>query len=789
MKNLRTTTWLISALLILLYSSCRKESAESARTRENIGSDWLFKKVTDMHAGIAPWDTVNLPHTTHIEPLVVNNQWQGTATYKKYFNAGDLTGKKVFIYFEGVMQEAVVTVNYKEEIYHAGGYLPFTVDATPYLKPNDENVIKVKIRNTDNPQIPPGKALESLDFNYYGGIYRNVYLITTGLVHVTDPVYADIPGSGGLLIHFDSISEKHAEGFAQIHVKNEDTVAREVDAKIILTAPTGNALHFRTSAISIDPGKSGSLMAGLNIDDPELWSPDHPHLYNLRIQVFSDGRPADEIAETTGIRKADLRTDGFYLNGEKMFIRGTNRHQEYPYIGYALSDEAQWRDAVKIKNAGFDFVRLSHYPHAEAFMDACDALGLMTMNAIPGWQFFGDSLFVERALQDCRDLIRRDRNHPSVIFWELSLNESPMTDEFMQQTAGILREELPFEDAYNAGWLDHPAYDLFIPARQHAKPPDYWNFYKDGKRKIFIAEYGDWEYYAQNAGFNQKAFADLKAEERNSRQLRDAGEVRLLQQALNFQEAANSNRKGIGTIGHANWLMFDYNRGYADNIEASGISDIFRLPKLTYYFYQSQRPPEINLQAPLESGPMVFIASYWNEASPTDIKIFSNCEEVELALNGKVISRQKPEINPFSDHLAYPPFIFQVDGFEPGTLTATGYIDDSAVATHEVTTAGPPAQIRLEIDESGVPVSKNTPDVLFIYAHILDESGHPVFTATNEIEFSVEGEAELIGMNPVRAEAGIASILLKINDDDQRAEISATSHKLTNDIGRLNHKN
>lgn len=750
---------LISCIALLIMGCTHKEVKEHGKRSEvTFNENWLYQK-----EGSATWDTVLLPHTTHIEPLVVNNQWQGEAWYRKQFTLEKESGRRYFIRFEGVMQEADVWINKQLLLHHDGGYLPFIVDFTNAAV-NGENIIKVKVSNIDNPQVPPGKSLETLDFNMYGGIYRNVSLISTSAVYVTDPVEIAQTKGGGVMIHFDSITQEHASGKVSVLVRNTTEEAQDVYAKVTLTDASGGHAEFDTKKEQVAQGASIRLNGAVEVDKPMLWSQVHPNLYELKVEVYAGDQKVDEVVQKTGIRKIEITDEGFLLNGQAVYLRGTNRHQEYPYVGYAITDNADRRDAVKIKNAGFDIVRLSHYPQSEAFLEACDELGILVMDAIPGWQWFKeDSVFMANAYQNVRDMVRRDRNHPCVAFWEVSLNESGMSEAFMQKANAVLKEELPYEDTYSAGWIDNPAYDVFIPARQHGQAPDYWNFYKEGKRKIFIAEYGDWEYYAQNAGFSQKAFKDLKEEERTSRQLRGDGEKRLLQQALNFQEGANSNRKGIGTIGHANWLMFDYNRGYTNDLEASGISDIFRIPKFAYYFYRSQRDASENIQSPLVAdGPMVKIANFWTPESPTTVRVYSNCDKVALYLNDSLIAIQAPTINQFSDHLTHPPFLFHLEKFEKVELKAVGMMQEEEVVNDIVRTPEEAHAIQLKLDLDGVPVSQKGKDIILVHAHIVDANGTTVPTASNEVVFEVSGEGSaLIGENPVKAEAGIASILLK----------------------------
>lgn len=765
--------YILLAFSALLLFSCGKDDKISGRTKVNFGSDWTFTKdSTSLN-----WEKVTIPHTAQIEPLVVNNQWQGNCWYQKKFEVEKTENEKVFLYFEGVMHEAWVWINGKFVTHHQGGYLPFTVDATDLVEAKNNTII-VKVNNEDNPQIPPGKTLKTLDFNYYGGIYRNVYLLKTNPVYITDAVHANQTNGGGILVHFDKISKEKASGIIKVHVKNETDEPKKI--KLGITFSSNNKkTEFTSKEVMIASKTDESIIQNIEISNPSLWGIEQPNLYEVQVNVISENSTVDSQTIKTGIRKAELKADGFYLNDKKLFINGTNRHQEYPYIGYALSDEANYRDAVKIKNAGFDFVRLSHYPQTEAFLNACDEVGLLVMNCISGWQFVGDEKFIENSYQEIRDFSRRDRNHPSIIFWEVSLNESDIKEPYMKKANEILKAELPYANIYTAGWIDNPNYDIYIPARQHGKAPDYWNNYEKGNRKIFIAEYGDWEYYAQNAGFNQTAYSNLKEDERTSRQLRGFGEKRLLQQAFNYQEAFNSNLKGKHTIGQANWLMFDYNRGYADDIESSGISDIFRIPKFAHYFYLSQRSPSIKLNENLVSGPMVYIANYWNEKSSLDVTVFSNCEEVALYLNDELIGKQKPAVSSFSHELPHPPFVFKITSFQKGTLRAEGFLDGKKVSEHVVKSSGKASKIQLSFDESTIKINPDFPDVIFVYANINDEFGTIVSEATNLIEFTIEGEnAQLIGQNPVTAEAGIATILLRTENFKKPIKIKAKSANL-----------
>jgi beta-galactosidase len=773
-------------MLFVTIASLSVKAQNAISPAINFNKNWEFVKDIDTSISITSlstpdqreilWEKISLPHTAHIEPVnKIIEQWQGTCFYRKFFTIAQAdAGKHIAIQFDAAMNDADVYVNGEHIFKHLGGFLPLYVDISKSVKIGRQNCVLLKLKNVDNPNFPPGKPIKDLDFNYYGGIYRNAWLIIKNKLYISNAVQANRETAGGILVHSEVTDTSLAKINVKTDVNNTYGQPRTASVKITLTDNSGKTIATTTSSGQlINADSFGIFQQDLTVNNPKLWSPAHPNLYYLKVQIVQNNEVTDEQTIKTGIKTIKFEAGGFWLNGKKLNIVGTNRHQEYPYIGYALSDNAQYRDAWKIKDAGFNFVRCSHYPPSPAYLDACDELGIMVMDAIPGWQFFGKEEFQANSFQNIKDMIHRDRNHASIVLWEASLNETGMSKPYMDTANKIVHRELPFKDVFSTGWIDY-AFDVFNPARQHQKAPDYWKKYNKPK-PLLTAEYGDWEYYAQNAGFNQKDYAGLKSEERNSRQLRGDGEHRLSQQALNFQEAHNDNLYGPG-IGDVNWLMFDYKRGYAADLESSGIMDIFRLPKFSFYFYQSQNGPVIDDKG--FGKPMLFIANYWNSPKQQSVKVFSNCERVELMLNGHSIGIQKPDTDVTSKNLIHPPFTFYPAKYETGTLTAIGYINNKTVVRDSVSAPGVANQIIIKVDLSGKDLEAGKNDVVFVYAAIADKNGNILPKATNKVKFTVEGDATIIGPPEINAEAGIATILVKAGETPGKIKITATANGL-----------
>jgi beta-galactosidase len=764
-KYLHFVLLLISGLC---FYACTRTNVVSINDNFNYG--WQFYRSIDTSAvppSSAKWETVDLPHTANLEQVTVKDQWQGICFYRKNFKLDQAYRNKIVsLQFDAAMNVAEVWVNGKKMIYHLGGYLPFAIDMSNVVRFDTINTVLVRLDNRDNSITGP-KPLKILDFNMYGGLYRNVHLIVKGNIHLSNPVQTNLIAGGGVFFSTIVASKQQASFEIRSHVQNQTGKPVKIRITNQLIDKSGTVVATLQSAqIFVEGGKSAEVVLNGSIDMPQLWSPSTPSLYKLKTEVYADGKLTDVQTDQVGIRSVHITPEGLWLNGEKTFLRGVNRHQEYPYLGYALSDAAQYRDAYKIKQAGFDLVRCSHYPMSPAFLNACDELGIMVLDAILGWQYYGNNKFEEQALNSCHELIRRDRNHPSVLAWELSLNETAMPASFTDSAQIIAHEEFPYNGCYSAGWMLQP-YDIYIEARQHRH-----NLYPE--KPLIVSEYGDWEYFAQNAGFKQEDWKNLLDEERNSRQPRFAGEKRMLQQALNIQEAHNDN---LSTHAFADcyWVMFDYNRGMAPQQEYSGIMDIFRLPKFSYYFFKSQRNYSASDQF---AKPMVFIASYWQPGESKGVRIFSNCEEVELFVDGKSAGRKKPDNNSVTSNLFHPPFTFDVSCNKPGAIKAAGYINGKIASEYSVSTPSSPEHLSLKVDESGINPTRN--DIIFVYAIINDQNNNTVNNDNREVTFKVDG-ARLIGPATVNAQAGIATALVRTDISSSDITVKASANELKSD--------
>ena len=713
------------------------------------------------------WPVVSLPHWDRLETYDTSRPYQGVAWYRKILTPGpEMSGKRVTLEFEGVMQVADVWVNGEHRLTHYGGYLPFTIDLSDDVKAGAPVTIAVRVDSRDNNLVPPGKPINKLDFEYYNGIYRDVSLHVTDPVHITDAIVANKPAGGGILVTYPAVSSSAATVQVQTEVANETAVSRPVGVATTLIDAAGQEVAASQSKPQdIGPHSSSVFVQTMQVTNPLLWHPDHPNLYQLRVVVNDGTQHVDEQTLRVGIRTIAIDPEkGFLLNGEPLMLSGANRHQYYPWIGGALSDEAQYRDLWKLKNAGWNFVRLAHYPESPAAMDACDELGLVAIVCNPGWQYWKDDpVFWSRMEQDMREMVRWHRNHPSAVFWEVTINEAYAPKVHVNQWHKAVHEELPGDQTFTSG-----------DTREYSRV----------KGKIATADpagldldvpYPSWEY-------KETVPADANSRKRLVReygairdQLADGDTVSL--QSAQFRLAQYDYWLGQpSTCALALWSYMDYMRGNSPVNSGRGAVDQARLPKFSYFAFQSQRDPKL-IRKDIESGPMAFIANYWMATSPHDVVVFSNCDEVELFVNGKSFARQPP------DKLAipHPAFTFPEVPYASGELKAVGYIGGQAVVTTLRKTPETPTHLKLIVDDAGRPLLADGADCVFVRAQVLDDHGTVVPDAKASVQFEAKGDVQIVSETSRPAIAGVASTLIRAGLHPGTITLSASSPGLSPD--------
>lgn len=433
----------------------------TGRTVYSMNPAWRFHKGSAEGAEApgyedSSWTLVSLPDGTEILPTEASGciNYQGEVWYRKHFIPEEnWKNKQLFLHFEAIMGKSKVWINGKLVKEHFGGFLPVIADITPYLNYGKDNVIAVWADNSDDPSYPPGKPQDMLDFAYFGGIYRDCWLIAHNHVFITDPNYEDQKAGGGLFLSFGEISESKAE--LNLHLQVRNTSGKSFSGKVVyeLYDKDRQLVASCDKSLSVRNGKASSTTSSLSVLRPVLWEPDNPYLYQLHVLIKDkDGQTVDGYRQRVGIRSIEFKgKDGFWLNGKPYPepLIGANRHQDFATVGNALSNSLHWRDAKKLRDAGLRIIRNAHYPQDPAFMDACDELGLFVIVNTPGWQFWNNEpIFAQRVYSDIRNMVRRDRNHPSVWLWEPILNETWYPEDFAKNVVDILQEEYPYPYCY-----------------------------------------------------------------------------------------------------------------------------------------------------------------------------------------------------------------------------------------------------------------------------------------------------------------------------------------------------
>jgi beta-galactosidase len=367
----------------------------------------------------AGWEQITLPHTWNAKDPFddVPGYRRGVAWYRRYLTLDSTyAGKSLYLRFEGVNQVADVYVNGAWAGRHAGGYTGFTFDVTKWITLGARNIIAVQVNNAHDPFLAP----LAVDFVLYGGIYRDVWLVATDAVHVRPGAL----GEKGSVVRTPYVSRDSAVVEADVTLANSGRTARTVTVAQMLTDATGREVVRRERVLSLTPGQTSVTGGPLpTLTKPQLWSPDTPYLYTLHTEVRDGERVLDRVTDRVGLRWFAFDSTGFRLNGEKLVLRGTNRHQDHERFGSALSNDLHRRDLTLIKAMGANFLRLAHYPQDPAVLEAADELGLLLWEEIPVVDYINpDARFTAATVLQLREMIRQHRNHPSVVWWGL-MNE------------------------------------------------------------------------------------------------------------------------------------------------------------------------------------------------------------------------------------------------------------------------------------------------------------------------------------------------------------------------------
>ena len=574
---------------------------------------------------------VRLPHTSREVPYHYfdESEYQMNCGYRKVIVPEDAWKNKVVLMtVEAAAHESEVFLNGESIYKHCCGYTAYTIDITNFLKWNEENILVIRVDSRETLNQPPFGNV--IDYMTFGGLYREVYLEIKETSYIKD-VFPKV-----------------------IELKNIDKTKMIADAVLVCEVEINNPENTVVIQELYDDseqliGTFTDVKNGNIVKKVHLWNLDKPALYRLRTKLLKEDTVIDEKVERIGFRTVEFRDDGLYLNDEKIKIRGLNRHQSFPYVGYAMPKSMQRQDAKILKEElGVNAVRTSHYPQSHYFLEACDELGLLVFTEIPGWQHIGDENWKKQAIKNTEDMVKQYRNHPSIFLWGVRINESIDDDDFYirtneaahkldntRPTSGVryLQKSSLLEDVYAFNDFSHDGTNNGTLKKQDVTP--------DMKKGYFISE------------FNGHMYPTKSFDAEDHRVEHMLRHVRVMDSYYGKDDIGG----GFG------WCMFDYNThkdfGSGDRICYHGVLDMFRNPKLAASVYSAQKKPLSENDVMLEISSSMDIGEH-PACLMKDVYVVTNADSVRVYKNDYFIGEYNSSSSEYKN-LPYGPI--RIDDF------------------------------------------------------------------------------------------------------------------------------
>jgi len=740
----------------------------------NLNNCWYYKPEYkpgwERQNTVEGFSKVNLPHTNVELPYNYFDEqaYQFQSCYKYQLSlAQEYRNKVLYLHFAGVMALARVYLNGVFVGEHKGGYTPFALRIDQACRFGAENMLTVMVNSAELKDIPPFGG--QIDYLTYGGIYREVYL------GIYDSLFIkNIKVEPGDILSVEKSLQ------VKIFLENTRRVKGNGSLQITLREKNGRPVYVQSANIRIEPDQKQYDFGMTGLKKIKLWSTDRPNLYEITVGLKIN-ECQDEYTDCFGFRKAEFTKDGFYLNGEKLKITGLNRHQSYPYVGYAMPRRIQEKDAKILKNElHVNMVRTSHYPQSTQFLNKCDELGLLVFEEIPGWHHIGDEQWQKTAKENLREMMERDWNHPSIVLWGVRINESEDDDEFYTETNRIAGELDPTRQTGGVRYITRSNFleDVYT----------FNDFIYDGKQKPLRRQ-------EEVTGLTHKVpYLVTEFMGHMYPTKRFDQEERQIEQSLRYLQILNAAGLDDSISGTIGWCAFDYNThkdfGSGDRICYHGVMDMFRLPKFAANVYRSQVSPEI--EPILE--PVTFWARGERDACRVmPVVILTNCDYLTFQFGREMINKK---IYPRKDEyrgIAYPPVIIDYSVINPKTTGAwgmmwqdavfTGYYQDKPVIQRKFAGNPLPSELFAAADDLALDASQK--DATRIVVKVLDQYKNLLPFLDEIIKLKLYGPGRLQGPEEVALKGGAVAFWVETINEPGIIAVSIRSRSLGEKIVKL----